>query len=322
MQHQRLRAAFPDSEILLRGDAGLALPAVYDYCEGAGLSYAISLANNSRLLAQAEPLLREAEAIYAETGEKVRRFGEFAYAADSWPHPRRVVVKAEVLARGENPRFVVTNVEAPAPEAIYDELYTKRGDVENRIKELKNDLVFSNAIGLTQELRQAARGPVPRWRFDGHQYVKPFLLLNTSERAHQLPQVSGQPISAAVARRCICPVAGIAAIAGGHQVGGGASGHAAGEAAQSRSASAPDGAAHLGAAADELPLPAPVGDAAGETVARCDLSRVIHTVLESDAVCAPQFWWRRACPEPAEAIASCVISQVENLRHRSMNNPG
>ena len=137
---ERLRAAFPDSEILLRGDAGLALPAVYDYCEGAGLSYVISLAKNSRLLAQAEPLLREAEAIYAETGEKVRHFGEFTYAADSWPHPRRVVVKAEVTGQGENPRFVVTNLEGPDAEAIYDELYTKRGDVENRIKELKNDL--------------------------------------------------------------------------------------------------------------------------------------------------------------------------------------
>jgi len=137
---ERLRAAFPDSEILLRGDAGLALPAVYDYCEGAGLSYVISLAKNSRLLAQAEPLLREAEAIYAETGEKVRHFGEFTYAADSWPHPRRVVVKAEVTGQGENPRFVVTNLAELDPQVIYDDLYTQRGDVENRIKELKDDL--------------------------------------------------------------------------------------------------------------------------------------------------------------------------------------
>jgi hypothetical protein len=138
---ERLRAAFPETEIVLRGDAGLALPEVYDYCEGAGLSYVISLARNSRLLAQAEPWLREAEAIYAETGEKVRRFGEFRYAAASWSHERRVVVKAEVLAQGENPRFVVTNLGEADPEAIYDELYVKRGDVENRIKELKGDLV-------------------------------------------------------------------------------------------------------------------------------------------------------------------------------------
>ena len=233
---ERLRAAFPDSEILLRGDAGLALPAVYDYCEGAGLSYVISLAKNSRLLAQAEPLLREAEAIYAETGEKVRHFGEFTYAADSWPHPRRVVVKAEVTGQGENPRFVVTNLEGPDAEAIYDELYTKAG----RCGEPHQG---------TQE--------------------------RSSERAHQLSQVSGQPISAAAARGGVRADAGLAAAAGGHRGGGGASRHAAGEAAQSRSAGAPDLAAHLGAAADELPLPAPVGDAAGETIARCDLSRAV-----------------------------------------------
>jgi len=137
---ERLRAAFPDTEILLRADAGFARPEVYDYCEAANLSYVISLAKNSRLLEQAEPWLAEAQAIYAETGEKVRRFGEFSYAAASWPHPRRVVVKAEVMAPGENPRFVVTNLREADPAAIYDELYTQRGDVENRIKELKCDL--------------------------------------------------------------------------------------------------------------------------------------------------------------------------------------
>jgi hypothetical protein len=138
---ERVREAFPQAEILLRGDAGLALPAVYDYCEGANLHYVISLAKNSRLLEFAQPWLTEAAAIYAETGEKVRHFGEFSYAAESWPHLRRVVVKAEVTGQGENPRFVVTNLAEPDPQAIYDELYTQRGDVENRIKELKDDLL-------------------------------------------------------------------------------------------------------------------------------------------------------------------------------------
>jgi len=138
---ERVREAFPQAEILLRGDAGLALPAVYDYCEGANLHYVISLAKNSRLLEQAQPWLTEAAAIYAETGEKVRHFGEFSYAADSWPQRRRVIVKAELTGQGENPRFVVTNLAEPDPQAIYDDWYIQRGDVENRIKELKNDLL-------------------------------------------------------------------------------------------------------------------------------------------------------------------------------------
>ena len=138
---ERLRGAFPQADILLRGDAGLALPEVYDYCEGANLQYVISLAKNSRLLERAEPWLEQARAIHAETGEKVRHFGEFGYAAASWAQPRRVVVKAEVSGQGENPRFVVTNLVGMTAQAIYDDLYTARGDVENRIKELKDDLL-------------------------------------------------------------------------------------------------------------------------------------------------------------------------------------
>jgi hypothetical protein len=135
----RLRAAFPETEIAFRGDAGMALPEVYDYCEGAGVRYVISLPKNHRLLSGAAQDLADAEAAYAETGEKVRRFGEFGYAAETWPQERRVIVKAEVMAQGENPRFVVTNLLDPDPETVY-ELYIARGEIENRIKELKNDL--------------------------------------------------------------------------------------------------------------------------------------------------------------------------------------
>ena len=136
----RLKEAFPEAEIVLRGDAGMALPEVYDFCESSGVSYLISLPKNSRLLSIAEEYLRDAESIYEETGEKVRLFGEFTYAAESWPHERRVVVKAEVAGKGENPRFVVTNITGGDAEDIYEE-YIDRGDVENRIKELKDGLL-------------------------------------------------------------------------------------------------------------------------------------------------------------------------------------
>jgi hypothetical protein len=136
----RLVAAFPQTEIVFRGDAGMALPEVYDWCEDAGILYVISLPKNSRLLGLAEEYLYDAEATYEETGEKVRSFGEFSYAAETWRHERRVVVKAEVAGKGENPRFVVTNIGGPDAEDIY-EFYIDRGDVENRIKELKGDLL-------------------------------------------------------------------------------------------------------------------------------------------------------------------------------------
>ncbi len=136
---ERLKDAFPQAGIVFRGDAGMGCPAVYDYCEDAAMDYVISLSKNSRLLEFGEDILRDARAIYEETGEKVRHFSEFYYAANSWRCERRVVMKAEIANKGENPRFVVTNLDMPSME-LY-EFYCERGDVENRIKELKDDLL-------------------------------------------------------------------------------------------------------------------------------------------------------------------------------------
>ena len=133
-----LRAAFPETQLMFRADAGFALPQVYETCESLGVSYLISLARNERLQEMAAPLMNESRAIHAEGGQKSRHFGEISYAAKTWPHERRVIVKAEVMKQGENPRFVVTNCPGD-PEALYDE-YCQRGDCENRIKELKLDL--------------------------------------------------------------------------------------------------------------------------------------------------------------------------------------
>ena len=54
---------------------------------------------------------------------------------------RRVIIKAEVVRHPgrkpkDNPRFVVTNL-PQTPRWIYEEVYCQRGDIENRIKELK-----------------------------------------------------------------------------------------------------------------------------------------------------------------------------------------
>jgi hypothetical protein len=136
---QRLRAAFPECHIELRADGGLALPEVYEGCEGIQAPYTISLPQNKCLLRAVEPWMQKARAIYAEVGEKVQLFGEFAYAAQSWSRQRRVLFKAEVTSQGENLRFVVTSDNPLEPEDGY-RFYCQRGDPENRIKELKVDL--------------------------------------------------------------------------------------------------------------------------------------------------------------------------------------
>jgi hypothetical protein len=141
----RLREAWPEVRIVVRGDSGEALPEIYEWCEGESVDYVIGLARNSRLERLAEPFLEAAREEFRETEEKVRHCHDLSYAADSWkdeegqPKERRVVVKAEVSAKGDNPRFVVTSRGDLTAEELYD-FYADRGDVENRIKELKNDL--------------------------------------------------------------------------------------------------------------------------------------------------------------------------------------
>lgn len=131
-----MRARWPGVAIEVRADSGFAIPALYDYCEAERISYTLGLGRNERLMALAAPLLAEAAHQHTVTGaEKVRLFGEVSYQAATWPQPRRVIVKAEVLAKGPNTRFVVTN-RADPPGQLYA-WYTARGETENWIKDLK-----------------------------------------------------------------------------------------------------------------------------------------------------------------------------------------
>jgi hypothetical protein len=63
------------------------------------------------LIAELEADLAGAAAAHAATGQPARRFKEFSYATlDSWSCARRVIGKAEHLAQGANPRFIVTSL--------------------------------------------------------------------------------------------------------------------------------------------------------------------------------------------------------------------
>ncbi len=104
-----LKEALPKTEIHFRADAGFALPQRYETCEEFGVSYVISLARSSRLQEMAAPLMKEVRAEKEKQSAKVRLFGEISYAAASWTKERRIIVKAEIMDKGENPRFVVTN---------------------------------------------------------------------------------------------------------------------------------------------------------------------------------------------------------------------
>jgi hypothetical protein len=136
---RKLRAAWPDVPVELRADSGFAIPRLYAWCEANAVAYTIGLIPNDILEARAAPLLADAQAQSdAHDGAKVRLAGETRYQAGSWPQPRRVVFKAEILEKGPNTRFVVTT-RADQPLALYD-WYVDRGEAENWIKDFKNAL--------------------------------------------------------------------------------------------------------------------------------------------------------------------------------------
>jgi hypothetical protein len=131
-----LRGRWPKVTLELRMDSGGATPAIYDFCEAARIPYTIGLIPNPRLRALAASIQAEAAHQQQITGvETVRCFAEASYQAESWDQPRRVVIKAELLAKGPNTRFVVTTRPEP-PERVYA-WYRQRGQTENWIKDVK-----------------------------------------------------------------------------------------------------------------------------------------------------------------------------------------
>ena len=149
---KRLRAAWPETRIVLRGDGHFSNPELMQLAlEEPHTDFIFGLTGNKVLSRLAQPFLEENRTRHEVRCENARRFEqplpqstrtyhEVDYAAGSWPQAFRVVLKAEVMSLGENPRFVVTSLDLPTPESLYRDLYCARGQDENFIKMVKNDL--------------------------------------------------------------------------------------------------------------------------------------------------------------------------------------
>ena len=135
---RRLREGFPRAEIILRGDAGLAVPRLYDYCEAEGLGYLIGLAATAVLKERTEWALSWLSERFARDGRPHRHLGGLTHQAGTWARRRRLLYKVEVNAEGTNRRFVVTNLKG-LPYHLWP-LYEDRGTAETFIDELKNGL--------------------------------------------------------------------------------------------------------------------------------------------------------------------------------------
>ena len=145
-----LRVAFPRARFLVRLDGGFATPELFAFLEAEpALDYVVAMGENAVLTRLAEPAMGPVRAQSDVSGQTEHVYLDARYAAKTWPHERRVVIKAEVVrlpgrTPRDNARFVITNLRQ-TPRFIYEQVYCARGDIENRIKELQHDL----AIGRT-----------------------------------------------------------------------------------------------------------------------------------------------------------------------------
>ena len=135
---RRLREAWPQVRILVRGDSAFSNDELMVWCEKEGIDYVLGLAKNDRLKRRIATRMETVRQLQRAIGKAVRQFQELRYQTrDTWLCERRVVAKVEHLPRGENPRYIVTSV--PVQECdgrrLYEEIYCARGDMENRIKE-------------------------------------------------------------------------------------------------------------------------------------------------------------------------------------------
>jgi hypothetical protein len=134
----QLRQRWPNVKIILRGDSGFCREHLMRWCEDNGVDYLFGLPKNQRLLRILGKELHEAQQQFQQTGQPARVFKDFTYRTrKSWTRERRVVGKAEHLAKGANPRFVVTTLSVVEcePQPLYEKEYCGRGNMENHIKE-------------------------------------------------------------------------------------------------------------------------------------------------------------------------------------------
>ena len=142
---------YPAIHLLLRGDSGFATPELYKQCEENGTSYVIRLKENAVLREKVSYLVDELDEITKENKvDYAVVYGEFMYQAGPWPYERSVVCKLE---KPENQivylyTFLVTNMDS-SPEYLL-KFYSKRGLMENFIKESKNGFDFASVSSHTR----------------------------------------------------------------------------------------------------------------------------------------------------------------------------
>jgi len=133
-----LKKALPGTRIVIRADAGFAVPALYEFCETYGLKYLVGIASNRPFKAHTAWALEALRERFERKGQPCRYVAGFWHRAGTWSRKRRIIYKVEVNGEGTNRRFVVTNMKG-LPVHLW-RLYCDRGTAEGFIDQLKNSL--------------------------------------------------------------------------------------------------------------------------------------------------------------------------------------
>ena len=137
-----IRANWPKTEILLRGDSHYCGPEVLDWCRANSLDYILGVAPTTTLRRHIGDLEASTKARFDATPKngKARRFKEFFDGAASWSRVERIIARVEASADGTDTRFIVTNLDTRNARVLYEDVYCRRGQAENHIKSWKTHL--------------------------------------------------------------------------------------------------------------------------------------------------------------------------------------
>jgi hypothetical protein len=132
-----IRSAWPTVGIIIRGDSHFATPELFAWCDSHNVDFIVGLTSNNVLMSHTDNALEAARRDYKTSGTNTRTFREINYQAGTWHRELRVIIMAEVSAKGDNIRFIVTSLESSQPSFMYETVYCGRGQMENFIKDHK-----------------------------------------------------------------------------------------------------------------------------------------------------------------------------------------
>lgn len=129
-----IRQQWPETIIVYRGDSHYSFPEVFTFLAEQQNCYSVTgLGGNNVLYRQVKSIIEEVK----QQKPGYRRYHTFWYRAVSWSTTRKVIAKVEMTDKGLNVRFISTDMLEAKAKALYEEIYSARGNDELYIKEHK-----------------------------------------------------------------------------------------------------------------------------------------------------------------------------------------